>query len=79
MKEDKILWTVIYTLIAVLLIVILYDGYRFSKRDVAMYKVYEKQSDYVDSIHVLNNKIFWLEDSINYLNQEIEYYEYVKQ
>ena len=72
------LWTVIYTLMAVLVIVILYDGYRFSKRDVAMYKVYEKQSTYVDSIHVLNSKIFWLEDSINYLNQEIEYYEYLK-
>lgn len=78
MKENNNLWTVIYTLMAVLLIVILYDGYRFSKRDVAMYKTYEKQSAYVDSIHVLNNKIFWLEDSINYLNQEIEYYEYVK-
>ena len=72
------LWTTIYVLIGVLVTVILYDGYRFSKRDVAMYKVYEKQSAYVDSIHVLNNKIFWLEDSINYLNQEIEYYEYVK-
>lgn len=72
------LWTTIYVLIGVLVIVILYDGYRFSKRDVAMYKVYERQSTYVDSIHVLNNKIFWLEDSINYLNQEIEYYEYVK-
>ena len=78
MKEDKTLWAAIYTLIAVLLIVILYDGYRFSKRDVAMCKTYEKQSTYVDSIHVLNNKIFWLEDSINYLNQEIEYYEYIK-
>ena len=72
------LWTTIYVLIGVLVTVILYDGYRFSKRDVAMYKVYEKQSAYVDSIHALNNKIFWLEDSINYLNQEIEYYEYVK-
>ena len=79
MKEDKTLWTAIYVLIAVLLIVILYDGYRFSKRDVAMCKTYERQSTYVDSIHVLNSKIFWLEDSINYLNQEIEYYEYVKQ
>lgn len=78
MKEDKTLWAAIYTLIAVLLIVILYDGYRFSKRDVAMCKVYERQSAYVDSIHTLNNKIFWLEDSINYLNQEIEYYEYIK-
>lgn len=78
MKEDKTLWTVIYTLMAVLLTVILHDGYRFSKKDVIMYKVYEKQSTYVDSIHVLNNKIFWLEDSINYLNQEIEYYEYIK-
>lgn len=72
------LWTVIYTLMAILVIVILYDGYRFSKRDVIMHKVYEKQSNYVDSIHTLNNKIFWLEDSINYLNQEIEYYEFVK-
>ena len=79
MKENNAPWTAIYTLIAVLLIVILYDGYRFSKKDVAMCKVYERQSAYVDSIHVLNNKIFWLEDSINYLNQEIEYYEYVKQ
>lgn len=79
MKENKTLWAAIYTLIAVLLIVILHDGYRFSKRDVAMCKVYERQSAYVDSIHVLNSKIFWLEDSINYLNQEIEYYEYVKQ
>lgn len=78
MKENNTLWAVIYTLMAILLIVILYDGYRFSKRDVAMYKVYEKQSTYVDSIHVLNSKLFWLEDSINYLNQEIEYYEYVK-
>ena len=78
MKENNNLWTAIYILIAVLLIIILYDGCRFSKRDVAMYKVYERQSTYVDSIHVLNNKIFWLEDSINYLNQEIEYYEYVK-
>ena len=78
MKEDKTLWTVTYTLMAILVIVILYDGYRFSKRDVTMYKVYEKQSTYVDSIHVLNSKIFWLEDSINYLNQEIEYYEFVK-
>ena len=78
MKENNNLWAVIYTLIAVLLIVILYDGYHFSKRDVAMCKVYEKQSTYVDSIHVLNSKIFWLEDSINYLNQEIEYYEYIK-
>lgn len=73
------LWTVIYTLMAILVIVILYDGYRFSKRDVTMCKVYERQSAYVDSIHVLNSKIFWLEDSINYLNQEIEYYEFVKQ
>ena len=79
MKENNAPWTAIYTLIAVLLIVILYDGYRFSKKDVAMCKVYERQSAYVDSIHVLNNKIFWLEDSINYLNQEVEYYEYVKQ
>ena len=78
MKEDKTLWTVIYTLMAILVIVILYDGYRFSKRDVTICKVYERQSAYVDSIHVLNSKIFWLEDSINYLNQEIEYYEYVK-
>lgn len=78
MKENNNLWTAIYILIAVLLIVILYDGYRFSKRDVAMCKVYERQSAYVDSIHTLNNKIFWLEDSINYLNQEIEYYEYIK-
>lgn len=78
MKKISNLWTAIYTLIAVLLIVILYDGYRFSKRDVAMCKVYERQSAYVDSIHVLNSKIFWLEDSINYLNQEIEYYEYIK-
>lgn len=78
MKENNTLWATIYILIGVLLIVILYDGYRFSKRDVAMYKVYEKQSIYVDSIHVLNNKIFWLKDSINYLSQEIEYYEYIK-
>lgn len=78
MKENNNFWTAIYILIAVLLIVILHDGYRFSKRDAAMYKIYEKQSIYIDSIHVLNNKIFWLEDSINYLNQEIEYYEYVK-
>lgn len=79
MKENDNLWITIYIIIASLLIVILYDGHRFSKRDVAMCKVYEKQSTYVDSIHALNNKIFWLEDSINYLNQEIEYYEYVKQ
>lgn len=79
MKENKNLWTTIDTLIVVLLIVILYDGYRFSKKDAAMCKVYERQSAYVDSIHVLNSKIFWLEDSINYLNQEVEYYEYVKQ
>ena len=72
------LWAIIYVLIGVLVIVILYDGYRFSKKDIAIYKTYEKQSTYVDSIHVLNNKIFWLEDSINYLNQEIEYYEYIK-
>ena len=79
MKENNAPpWTAIYTLIAVLLIIILYDGYRFSKRDVAICKVYERHFTYVDSIHVLNNKIFWLEDSINYLNQEIEYYEYVK-
>ena len=78
MKKISNLWTVIYTLMAVLLIVILYDGYRFSKRDVAMCKTYERQSAYVDSINTLNNKIFWLEDSINYLNQEIEYYEFVK-
>jgi hypothetical protein len=78
MKENKTLWTTIYILIGVLVIVILYDGYRFSKRDVAMYKTYEQQSAYVDSIHMLNHKIFWLEDSINYLNQEIEYYEYTK-
>lgn len=78
MKEDKTLWTVIYTLIALLLIVILYDGYRFSKRDINMYKIYEKQHVYLDSINTLNDKIFWLEDSINYLNQEVEYYEYVK-
>lgn len=78
MKENNAPWTAIYTLIAVLLIIILYDGYRFSKRDVAMCKTYERQSVYVDSIHVLNSKIFWLEDSINYLNQEIEYYEYIK-
>lgn len=78
MKENNNLWTAIYILIAVLLIVILHDSYRFSKRDVAMCKVYERQSAYVDSIHTLNNKIFWLKDSINYLNQEIEYYEYIK-
>lgn len=78
MKENNNLWTVVYILIAVLLIVILYDGYRFSKKDVAMCKTYEKQSIYIDSINTLNNKIFWLEDSINYLNQEIEYYEYIK-
>jgi hypothetical protein len=78
MKENNNLWTTIYILIAVLLIVILYDGYRFSKRDMAMCKTYEKQSIYIDSINTLNNKIFWLEDSINYLNQEIEYYEYIK-
>lgn len=78
MKENKTLWTTIYILIGVLVIIILYDGYRFSKRDVAMCKVYERQSTYVDSIHVLNSKIFWLKDSINYLNQEIEYYEYIK-
>ena len=77
MKESNNLWTTIYVLIGVLITVILYDGYRFSKRDVAMCKTYEKQSTYVDSIHVLNNKISWLEDSINYLNQEIEYYEYI--
>ena len=78
MKENNNLWTAIYILIAVLLIVILHDGYRFSKRDIAMCKTYEKQSIYIDSINTLNNKIFWLEDSINYLNQEIEYYEYIK-
>jgi hypothetical protein len=78
MKENNNLWTTIYILIAVLLIIILYDGYRFSKRDMAMCKTYEKQSIYVDSINTLNNKIFWLKDSINYLNQEIEYYEYIK-
>jgi hypothetical protein len=78
MKENNALWAAIYTLIAVLLIVILHDGYRFSKRDIAMCKTYEKQSIYVDSINTLNNKIFWLKDSINYLNQEIEYYEYIK-
>jgi hypothetical protein len=78
MKENNNLWAAIYTLIAVLLIVILHDGYRFSKRDIAMCKTYEKQSIYIDSINTLNNKIFWLKDSINYLNQEIEYYEYIK-
>jgi hypothetical protein len=78
MKENNTLWTTIYILIGVLLIVILHDGYRFSKRDIAMCKTYEQQSAYVDSIHMLNHKIFWLEDSINYLNQEIEYYEYIK-
>lgn len=78
MKENNNLWTAIYILIAVLLIVILHDSYRFSKRDIAMCKTYEKQSVYIDSINTLNNRIFWLEDSINYLNQEIEYYEYIK-
>jgi hypothetical protein len=78
MKENNNLWAAVYTLIAVLLIVILHDGYRFSKRDIAMCKTYEKQSIYIDSINTLNNKIFWLNDSINYLNQEIEYYEYIK-
>ena len=78
MKENNNLWTAIYILIAVLLIVILHDGYRFSKRDVAMCKTYEKQSIYIDSINTLNDQIFWLKDSINYLNQEIEYYEYIK-
>lgn len=78
MNKDTPFWAVIYTLIAVLLINILYNGYHLSKKDEVTYNTYEKQSTYVDSIHVLNNKIFWLEDSINYLNQEIEYYEYVK-
>ena len=81
-KEDKSFWTPIYTimyiLVAVLVIIILYNKYCLSKKDEVIYKIYEKQSTYVDSIHVLNNKIFWLEDSINYLNQEIEYYEYIK-
>lgn len=78
MKENNALWAAVYALIAVLLIVILHDGYRFSKRDIAICKTYEKQSIYIDSINTLNNKIFWLKDSINYLNQEIEYYEYIK-
>lgn len=78
MKENNNLWAAVYTLIAVLLIVILHDGYRFSKRDIAMCKTYEKQSIYIDSINTLNDQIFWLKDSINYLNQEIEYYEYIK-
>lgn len=78
MKENNNLWAAVYTLIAVLLIVILHDDYRFSKRDIAMCKTYEKQSIYIDSINTLNDQIFWLNDSINYLNQEIEYYEYIK-
>lgn len=82
MKKDEPFWTPIYTLmyilVAALVIVILYNDYINSKKDKVVYKVYEKQSTYVDSIHMLNNKIFWLEDSINYLNQEIEYYEYIK-
>lgn len=82
MKEDKSLlmpiYILMYILVAVLIIVTLYNDYRFSKKDKVIQEVYERQSTYVDSIHILNNKIFWLEDSINYLNQEIEYYEYVK-
>ena len=78
MKENNNLWTAIYILIAVLLIVILHDGYRFSKKDITICKTYEKQAIYIDSINTLNDQIFWLEDSINYLNQEIEYYEYIK-
>jgi hypothetical protein len=81
-KENKILWMPIYILmyilVTALIIIVLYNDYRFSKNDKVIQKVYEKQSTYVDSIHVLNSKIFWLEDSINYLNQEIEYYEYTK-
>lgn len=78
MKENNNLWTAIYTLIAVLLIIILYDGYRMSKKDITVCKIYEKQAVYIDSINTLNDRIFWLGDSINYLNQEIEYYEYIK-
>ena len=83
MKEDKTLLKIIYSLVAILLITLLIrftlDSFLSVKKDQMVHKAYEKQSTYVDSIHVLNSKIFWLEDSINYLNQEIEYYEYVKQ
>lgn len=77
-EEDKTFFGFIYILVAIILIIFTIDSFRLSKKDNTIYEIYEKQSTYVDSIHVLNNKIFWLEDSINYLNQEIEYYEYVK-
>lgn len=82
MKENKTILRIIDTLLVILLITLLIrftlDGFLSAKKDQTIHKVYEKQSIYIDSINTLNNKIFWLEDSINYLNQEIEYYEYIK-